>query len=54
MRACRNESAEEAQVDFGYAGLLRDLQSETLREAWAFVMTLSFSRHSYVELFFAQ
>ena len=35
------------QVDFGYVGLLRDLQSETLREAWAFVMTLSFSRHSY-------
>lgn len=46
--------AEEAQVDFGYAGLLRDPQSETLRKAWAFVMTLSFSRHSYVELVFDQ
>lgn len=46
--------AEEAQVDFGYAGLLRDPESDTLRKAWAFVMTLSFSRHSYVEFVFDQ
>jgi transposase len=46
--------AEEAQVDFGYAGLLRDPDADTLRKAWAFVMTLSFSRHSYVELVFDQ
>ena len=26
--------AEEAQVDFGYAGLLRDPDTETLRKAW--------------------
>ena len=25
---------EEAQVDFGYAGLLRDPANDTLREAW--------------------
>jgi transposase len=46
--------AEEAQVDFGYAGLLRDPDADTLRKAWAFVMTLSFSRHSYVEFVFDQ
>ena len=46
--------ADEAQVDFGYAGLLRDPQSDTLRKAWAFVMTLSFSRHNYVEFVFDQ
>ncbi|PYR20172.1 MAG: IS21 family transposase [Acidobacteria bacterium] len=46
--------AEEAQVDFGYAGLLRDPDTETLRKAWVFVMTLSFSRHSYVEFVFDQ
>ncbi len=46
--------AEEAHVDVGYAGLLRDPASDTLRKAWAFVMTLSFSRHSYVEFVFDQ
>jgi transposase len=40
---------EEAQVDFGDAGLMHDPRSDTRRKAWAFVMTLSFSRHSYVE-----
>jgi hypothetical protein len=44
------EPGIEAQVDFGYAGLLHDPSTATLRKAWAFVMTLSFSRHSYVEL----
>jgi len=46
--------AEEGQVDFGYAGFLRDPASDVLRKAWAFVMTLSFSRHSYVEFVFDQ
>jgi len=45
---------EEAQVDFGYAGQLRDPQTSNLRTAWAFVMTLSFSRHQYVEFVFDQ
>jgi transposase len=45
---------DEAQVDFGYAGLLHDPPSGTRRKAWAFVMTLSFSRHSYVEFVFDQ
>jgi transposase len=46
--------AEEAQVDFGYAGRMRDPDTRQLRKTWAFVMTLSFSRHSYVEFVFDQ
>lgn len=45
---------DEAQVDFGYAGLMHDPRSGTQRKTWAFVMTLSFSRHSYVEFVFDQ
>ena len=45
---------EEAQVDFGYVGLLFDPQTQQLRRAWAFVMTLSWSRHQYVEFVFDQ
>jgi transposase len=44
---------EEAQVDFGYAGKMRDGEGE-LRKSWAFVMTLSYSRHQYVEFVFDQ
>jgi transposase len=47
-------AGEEAQVDFGYAGLLLDAQTGKLRPAWAFVMTLSWSRHQYVEFVFDQ
>ena len=35
----------EAQVDFGAAGLMLDPDRGRLRRAWAFVMTLSYSRH---------
>lgn len=45
---------EEAQVDFGTAGLMLDPRDRTLRRAWAFVMTLSFSRHQYLEFVFDQ
>jgi hypothetical protein len=45
---------EEAQVDFGSAGLLVDPDLGRLRRAWAFVMTLSYSRHQYVEFVFDQ
>lgn len=48
------DPGDEAQVDFGYAGQLFDPVSEALRKAWAFVMTLSFSRHMYVEFVFDQ
>jgi len=45
---------EEAQVDFGFAGPMIDPVTDTLRRAWAFVMTLSWSRHQYVEFVFDQ
>ena len=45
---------EEAQVDFGYAGKMIDPETEEQRKAWAFVMTLSWSRHQYVEFVFDQ
>ena len=45
---------EEAQLDFGYAGRMRDPHSGALRKTWAFVMTLAFSRHQYVEFVFDQ
>ena len=48
------EPGSEAQVDFGYAGLLLDPQTGALRKAWAFVMVLSYSRHQYVEFVFDQ
>jgi hypothetical protein len=44
---------EEAQVDFGYAGKMLDAAGEP-RKAWAFVATLSWSRHQYVEFVFDQ
>ena len=45
---------EEAQVDFGAAGRLIDPASGALRNAWAFVVTLAWSRHQYVEFVFDQ
>jgi len=45
---------EEAQVDFGYAGLMMDPHSGELRKTWAFVMVLAWSRHMYVEFVFDQ
>jgi len=45
---------EEAQVDFGYAGTMIDPQTGKLRKTWAFVMTLSWSRHQYVEFVWDQ
>lgn len=44
----------EAQVDFGFAGQLLDPESDRVRRAWVFVMTLSYSRHQYAELVFEQ
>jgi transposase len=44
---------EEMQVDFGYAGRMLDEAGE-LRKTWAFVATLSWSRHQYVEFVFDQ
>lgn len=47
-------AAEEAQVDFGSAGMMLDPQTGKLRRAHAFVMTLSYSRLPYVEFVFDQ
>lgn len=45
---------KKAQVDFGYAGKMIYPETGELRKAWAFVMTLSWSRHQYVEFVFNQ
>lgn len=45
---------EEAQVDFGGVGRLVDPRTQQVRPAFAFVMTLGFSRHQYAELVFDQ
>ncbi|MGH7725310.1 MAG: IS21 family transposase [Candidatus Eiseniibacteriota bacterium] len=45
---------DEAQVDFGYVGRIVDPRTGERRKAWAFVMTLSFSRHQYAEVVFDQ
>jgi len=48
------QPGEEMQVDFGYAGQMVDADTGNLRKAWAFVATLSWSRHQYVEFVFDQ
>lgn len=45
---------QEAQVDFGSVGKLLDPTSGKERVAYVFVMTLSYSRHCYVEFVFDQ
>lgn len=47
-------SPGQAQVDFGYVGRMVDPQSGKLRKVWAFVMTLSCSRHRFVRFVFKQ
>jgi len=44
----------QAQVDFGSAGKIRDPQTGKERTAYCFVMTLSYSRHQYLEFVFDQ
>ena len=48
------QPGEEVQVDFGYAGWLIDPVTGKQRRAWAFVMTLAWSRHQYVEFVWDQ
>jgi transposase len=45
---------EEAQVDFGSAGEMVDPRTGEVRRTWAFVMTLSHSRHQYAVFVFDQ
>jgi transposase len=44
----------EAQVDFGSAGRQRDPKTGKTRQAYCFIMKLSFSRHFYGEIVFDQ
>jgi len=44
----------EAQVDFGGVGKIRDRATGKPRQAYCFVMTLSYSRHQYAEMVFDQ
>jgi transposase len=45
---------EEAQVDFGYVGCMYDPEAQKKRRTWAFIMTLSYSRHKFVRFVFRQ
>ena len=46
-------AGEEAQVDYGYVGLMQDKNGNN-RKVYVFVMTLSRSRYCYVEFVFSQ
>ncbi len=48
------EPGSQAQVDLGYAGMMVDPLTGKLRKAWAFIMTLSYSRHRFVRFIFRQ
>lgn len=45
---------EEAQIDFGTLGPLVDARTGERRTAYAFVLTLGYSRHQYAEIVFDQ
>jgi transposase len=45
---------QEAQVDFGKMGMIRDAESGRLRLLWALIVTLSFSRYQFVWPTFVQ
>lgn len=53
---CRMESkpGERANIDFGWAGMVRDPKSGRVRKAWFFLMTLAWSRHMYLRFVFDQ
>jgi transposase len=48
------KAAEEAQVDFGSAGMMYDPETGRMRRAHIFILTLSYSRLPYVEFVFDQ
>ncbi|HQS85099.1 MAG TPA: IS21 family transposase [Alphaproteobacteria bacterium] len=49
-----SQPGEEAQVDFGYVGLMPDPQNSKRRKSWVFNMRLSYSRFDYYEVVFDQ
>ena len=48
------EPGQVAQVDFKYAGLVRDPDRNCLRKAWIFIMVLGHSRHMFAKVVFDQ
>ncbi len=53
---CRIEVApgSEVQIDYARMGLLYDVLTKTRRTVYAFIATLSYSRHKYVEFVYKQ
>ena len=47
-------AGQQAQVDFGYVGVLRDPETGGARKAWVFVMVLSHSRYVFARVVFDQ
>ena len=47
-------AGEQGQVDFGYAGLMKDPETGKRRKTWVFIMILSYSRHRFVRFVFRQ
>jgi transposase len=45
---------EVAQVDFGFAGWLRDPETGQERRAWVFVLVMAYSRHMFARIVFDQ
>lgn len=48
------EPGEAAQVDFGSGPRVLDPATGKVRPTWAFIMTLCYSRHQYIEFVFDQ
>lgn len=48
------EPGKEVQIDYGYMGLMHDPELGRKRKVYAFIATLSHSRHQYVEFTYKQ
>jgi hypothetical protein len=54
VRLPETDPAKYAQADFGRLGKLYDEATKRIRIAWAFIVTLTFSRHMFVFITFKQ
>ena len=54
VRLPETEPGKYAQADFGRLGKIWDSQTGRYRIAWAFIITLTYSRHMYVYITFSQ
>ena len=52
VRLPETEPGQYAQADFGRLGKVYDVVTKRVRVAWAFIVTLAFSRHMYVHVSF--